>query len=180
LKGLPVRFFNLNITPDRPILILGVMCNMRSVQFLVLLLFLFLAACARIPTPPPEIGADERWIEVDKSAQMVRLHDGEQVIGEYPAATGVNTFPETTTYTGIFKVKQMMEGPVESVPGVYVTDVVIFDLAHGNGLHSMPMDKDKNILDDTLGKPATAGCVRVGESAAVFAFAKLGMKVWVH
>jgi hypothetical protein len=42
------------------------------------------------------------------------------------------------------------------------------------------MDGDGNILDDTLGKPATAGCVRVGESAAVFDFAHLAMKVWAH
>jgi hypothetical protein len=58
--------------------------------------------------------------------------------------------------------------------------VIIFDMAHGNGFHSKPMDIDKKILDETLGKPATAGCVRVGESAAVFDFARLGMKVWVH
>jgi lipoprotein-anchoring transpeptidase ErfK/SrfK len=153
---------------------------MHSVRFLFILSLISLAACAQTPTPPPEIRADERWIEVDASAQMVRLHDGDRVLGEYLAATGVNTSPETTTYTGVFQVQQMMEGPVESVPGVYVTDVVIFDLYHGNGLHSMPMDKDKNILDDTLGKPATAGCVRVGESAVVFEFARLGMKVWVH
>jgi lipoprotein-anchoring transpeptidase ErfK/SrfK len=149
-------------------------------RFFLVLSFISLAACARTPTPPPEISADERWIEVDVLAQMVRLHDGDKIVGEYLASTGVNTSPETTTYTGIFKVQQMMAGPVESIPGVYVTDVVIFDLYHGNGLHSLPMDKDKNILDDTLGKSATAGCVRVGESAAVFDFASLGMKVWVH
>jgi lipoprotein-anchoring transpeptidase ErfK/SrfK len=153
---------------------------MRSKTFILIVLLFSMTACARAPTPPPEIGADERWIEVDVSAQIVRLHDGDQIVGEYLAATGVNTSPETTTYTGVFEVQQMMRGPVESVPGVYVTDVVIFDLYHGNGFHSMPMDKDKHILDNALGKPATAGCVRVGESAAVFNFAKLGMKVWVH
>jgi lipoprotein-anchoring transpeptidase ErfK/SrfK len=153
---------------------------MRSKCLFFLFLLFSLFACVPTPTPPPEIRADERWIEVDVSAQMVRLHDGDQVLGEYLAATGVNTSPETTTYTGLFEVQQMMRGPVESIPGVYVTDVVIFDLFHGNGLHSMPMDKNKNILDEALGKPATAGCVRVGESAAVFKFAKIGMKVWVH
>ncbi|HEY5904144.1 MAG TPA: hypothetical protein VIU39_16445 [Anaerolineales bacterium] len=42
------------------------------------------------------------------------------------------------------------------------------------------MDEDGNILDDTVGKLATAGCVRVGESTAFFNFAHLGMKVWAH
>lgn len=153
---------------------------MLSFRILLILLIIFLAACTQTPNRPPEIEASERWLEVDIPAQMIRLHDGDQVLEEYPVATGVNTSPETTTYTGIFEVQQMLAGPVESVPGVFVTDVVIFDLYHGNGFHSMPMDKDKKILDETLGEPATAGCVRVGESGAVFKFAKLGMKVWVH
>ena len=143
-------------------------------------MFFSFAACTHAPQRPTEIEASERWIEVDVPAQLVRLHDGNQVVGEYLAASGVNTSPETTTYTGLFEVQQMMKGPVESVPGVYVTDVIIFDIAHGNGMHSKPMDKNRNILDQTLGKPATAGCVRIGESAVVFSFAKLGMKVWVH
>ena len=117
---------------------------------------------------------------MDVPVQLVRLHDGNQVVGEYLAATGINTSPETTTYTGLFEVQQMMKGPVESVPALYVTDVIIFDLMHRNGFHSKPMDKDKNTLDETLGKPATAGCARVGESTAVFSFARLGMKVWVN
>jgi lipoprotein-anchoring transpeptidase ErfK/SrfK len=153
---------------------------MKRVGFLFILMFFSFAACTHAPQRPTEIEASERWIEVDVPAQLVRLHDGNQVVGEYLAASGVNTSPETTTYTGLFEVQQMMRGPVESVPGVYVTDVIIFDIVHGNGLHSRPMDKNRKILDETLGRPATAGCVRIGESAAIFDFARLGMKVWVH
>lgn len=147
---------------------------------IALLLAGLLWACAAPVELPEGIGPAERWIEVDLSAQAVRLHDGQRTLAEYEASTGVNTSPQTTTYTGLFTVEEMIKGPIVSVPGVYVTDVIIFDVPHGNGFHSRPMDEEGNILDETLGEPATAGCVRLAESAAVFAFATLDMKVWVH
>jgi hypothetical protein len=42
------------------------------------------------------------------------------------------------------------------------------------------MDEEGNWLDDRLGLPITGGCVRVEESAQVFAFGKVGMWVWIH
>jgi|GEM_PF-2972632 len=161
----------------------------------VCILLLLLCACTVAPahrpaetaspsvTPagvPAGIGQAERWIEVDLARQMVRLHDGDQVIAEYLAAAGVGDGPETTTYTGLLRVQSKTKGPIESAPGVYVSDVVVFDMFHGNGFHSMPMDEAGHVLDDRLGQPITAGCVRVGESAALFDFATLGMKVWIH
>jgi lipoprotein-anchoring transpeptidase ErfK/SrfK len=129
-------------------------------------------------TPTPEgITPGERWIEVDIQAQVVRLHDGSRIVGEYMASTGVDTTPQTTTYPGLFTVQQKIEGPFENVPGVYVKDAIIFDWAHGNGIHSVPMDENGTILDDRLGQPVTAGCVRVEHSGEVFDFARLGMKV---
>ena len=132
------------------------------------------------PTVRPSPGAGEQWIEVVLDRQTVILHDGDSIVGEFTAAAGVGTSPETTTYTGEFKVQTLMPGPVESAPGVYVTDVVIFDWQHGNGFHSRPMDKDGNILDATLGKPATAGCIRLAESDELYHFARLGMRVVIH
>ncbi len=135
-----------------------------------------------IPDSTRPVGVDptERWIEVDLQQQKVRLHEGNQIVGEYLAATGVNSEPKYTTFTGLFRVQVKDKGPIESVPGVYVTDMVEFDMEHGNAFHSMPMDKQGKILDDRLGQPITAGCVRVSDSAAVFDFATLGMKVWIH
>jgi hypothetical protein len=124
--------------------------------------------------------AGEQWIEVVLDRQTVILHNGDSIAGEFVAAAGVGTSPETTTYPGQFRVQEMMPGPVESSPGVYVTDVVIFDLPHGNGFHSRPMDKDGNILDATLGKPATAGCIRLAESGELYRFARPGMRVVIH
>jgi len=129
---------------------------------------------------PAGIGPAERWIEVSLQEQVVRLHDGDLVVAEYPAAAGVGDRPDHTTYPAVFQVRRKYQGPVETAPGVYVTDVLEFDLEHGNGIHSLPVDESGHVLDDRLGQPVTAGCVRVAESGAVFNFATPGMKVWVH
>jgi len=129
---------------------------------------------------PAGIGPAERWIEVSLPEQVVRLHDGDLVVAEYLAAAGVGDRPDHTTYSGVFQVRRKYAGPVETAPGVYVTDILEFDLEHGNGIHSLPVDESGHVLDDRLGQPVTAGCVRVAESGAVFDFATPGMKVWVH
>ena len=101
-------------------------------------------------------------------------------MAKYLAATGVATATETTTAPGEYQIQQMIKGPIENVPGVFVSDILIYDLAAGAGIHSMPMDKSGYVLDSSLGHPVTAGCIRVGEAAAVFKFATLGMRVWIH
>jgi lipoprotein-anchoring transpeptidase ErfK/SrfK len=92
----------------------------------------------------------------------------------------VTSDPKYATPPGVYRVQSKEKGPIESVAGVYVSDVIMFDIQNGNGIHSRPMDAKGKLLDATLGQPATAGCVRVGESASVFEFARLGMWVWIH
>ena len=130
--------------------------------------------------PPTQISSSASWIEVDLAKQTVSLHEGGSVIAEYLASTGITSDPEYATPPGLYGVQSKEKGPIESVPGVFVSDVIMFDIRNGNGIHSRPMDAQGNILDATLGQPATAGCVRVGESASVFEFAQLGMWVWIH
>jgi lipoprotein-anchoring transpeptidase ErfK/SrfK len=128
----------------------------------------------------PPVQPDQRWIEVDLAAQVLRLRLGPQILAEFPIATGVGTAPEWTTWPGVYHVQQKIKGPIENVPGVFVSDILIYDFGAGVGIHSLPMDLDGRVLDATLGEPASGGCVRVGESAAVYAFARLGTVVWVH
>ncbi len=130
--------------------------------------------------PPPKVGPSQKWIEVDLALQVVRLREGDRMLAEYPAATGVVTSTETATVPGVYMVQQMIKGPIENVPGVFVSDILIYDFGRDVGVHSLPMDKDGTVLDATLGKPASGGCVRVGESAGVFEFAQVGTKVWIH
>lgn len=169
-----------------------------------LLLMLLLAGCAQSPRqimptvdslnsksspvppgqpsvqPPSQIGRSESWIEVDLEKQTVALHEGKLILAEYQAASGVTSDPKYATPPGLYRVESKDKGPVESVPGVYVSDLIMFDTKNGNGIHSRPMDAEGNVLDATLGTPVTAGCVRVGESASVFEFAQIGMWVWIH
>lgn len=162
------------------------------------------AACAQVPHPPlgatiaptlereqtpatplplqlpTQISSSASWIEVDLEKQTVILHEGDLVTAEYPASTGVTSDPKYATPPGLYQVQSKEQGPIENVPGVFVSDIIMFDIRNGNGIHSRPMDAQGNILDATLGQPATAGGVRVGKSASVFEFAQLGMWVWIH
>jgi lipoprotein-anchoring transpeptidase ErfK/SrfK len=123
----------------------------------------------------------ERWIEVSLSDQLVRLCEGSQMAGEYLAATGTADRSETTTFPGLFMVHNKNKGPVYlSQFDVYISDWVGFDQEHANGFHSLPKDKIGRVLDDRLGQPVSHGCVRTAQSAAVYDFAAIGMKVWVH
>lgn len=129
---------------------------------------------------PTQISPSAAWIEIDVAAQTILLHEGDLFAAEYSVSTGMADNPNYSTPAGVYKVQSKEKGPVESVPGVFVTDIIMFDIYRGNGIHSRPMDADGKILDETLGQPSTAGCVRVGESAAVFEFAQLGMWIWIH
>ncbi len=132
------------------------------------------------PSLPALLDPASSWIEVDVARQVVILHQAGALLAEYAASTGVTSDPQYATPPGLYQVQSKDKGPVESVPGVFVSDVIMFDVGKGNGFRSRPMDAQGNVLDETLGTPATAGCVRVGESAALFDFAKVGMKVWIH
>ncbi len=182
---------------------LSAICGGRS-TLAVLLAVMLLVACAPSPRqsspttdlptpesvsalstplevqPPFQIGPNAAWIEVDLARQIVVLHRGGRASAEYPVSTGVTSDPKYATPPGLYRVQSKDKGPIESVAGVFVSDVIMFDIQNGNGFHSRPMDARGNILDATLGKPATAGCVRVGESASVFEFAQIGMWVWIH
>ena len=138
------------------------------------------SASLRCALPPGSLPT-ERWIEVSLREQVVRLCEGEQVAGEYLAATGAGDRQETTTFPGLFAVREKNKGPIYlSEFQVYVSDWVGFDKEHDNGFHSLPMDKSGQVLDDRLGQPVSHGCVRTAQPADVYQFAEFGMKVWVH
>ncbi len=130
--------------------------------------------------PPAWIGPLDSWIEIDLARQTLALHERGTVVAEYPVSTGVTTDPRYATPPDLYQVQRKDKGPVESVPGVFVSDIVLFDLGRGNGIHSLPMDAQGKVLDSTVGTPVTAGCVRLAEAARVFEFAQIGMRVWIH
>src|SRR5512135_333803 len=158
---------------------------------IVLLSAAALAACTQTTHPPTAaaptatllptwILPTDSWIEIDLALQSLRLHRGREVIAEYPVSTGVTTDPQYATPPDLYRVQSKDLGPIESSPGVFVSHVILFDLGRGNAIHSLPMDADGQVLDSTVGVPATAGCVRLAEADRVFEFAKIGIRVWIH
>lgn len=140
-------------------------------------------------TPPPAATAAPsapstgRWIEVDVTSYIVRLMDGESVVREIaPVGVGVqvDTGAYLSTQTGLFHVNSKNEALVYDAPyDTYISHWVGFDPARDNGFHSFLKDATGAVVDASTGRVSN-GCIRTGDADAVFAFAEIGMPVWVH
>jgi hypothetical protein len=137
------------------------------------------------PTAPPESVApsEGRWIDVDVTAFVVRLMDGDSVVQEIaPVAVGeqVDTGAYLSTQTGLFHIYNKVEGLAYDAPyDTYISHWVGFDPAKDNGFHSFLKDADGNVVDAATGRVSN-GCIRTGGAEAIFAFAEIGMPVYVH
>jgi len=138
------------------------------------------------PTTAPETSfppAEGRWIDVDVTAFVVRLMDGESVVQEIaPVAVGeqVDTGAYLSTQTGLFHIYNKVEGLAYDAPyDTYISHWVGFDPAKDNGFHSFLKDADGNVVDASTGRVSN-GCIRTGGAEAIFAFSAIGMPVYVH
>ncbi len=124
-----------------------------------------------------------RWIEVDVTNYVVRLMDGETVVREItPVGVGVaiDTGEYISTQTGLFEVHNKVEELVYDAPfDTYISHWVGFDPDKDNGFHSFLKDADGNVVDASTGRVSN-GCIRTGEPDVIFAYAEIGMPVWVH
>jgi L,D-transpeptidase catalytic domain len=124
-----------------------------------------------------------RWIEVDVTNFVVRLMDGTNIVQEItPVAVGaqVDTGAYASTQTGLFHVYNKIEDLSYDPPyKTYISDWVGFDVDRANGFHSFLKDKSGNVVDGSTGRVSN-GCIRTGAEAAIYAFAEIGMPVWVH
>ena len=127
--------------------------------------------------------AEGRWIEVDVTNFVVRLMDGTSVVREIsPVAVGaqVDTGEYASTQTGLFHVYNKAEALAYDAPyDTYISDWVGFDPDKANGFHSFLKDKDGKVVDASTGRVSN-GCIRTGAEAEIYAFATIGMPVWVH
>ena len=134
--------------------------------------------------PVEEAVAGERWIEIDRSASTVTLHDGNRIVAVYDGLMGKDSSPDGyySTAVGTHYVFSMNRELTETpfAPGVYLTDWVGFDPERSNGIHSPVRDAGGNVV--VTGGTTTLGCVRLGadEARVVFDFAFIGMRVEVH
>lgn len=125
----------------------------------------------------------ERWIDVDRSRQMVTLYEGGFPVASYWGAMGFDQSADGffATANGTYHVYSKTEELTWTEWGqAFVTDWVGFDPARANGFHSFSLDWYGNMLP--WGAGPTGGCVALASWAAdhVFAFADYGMRVEVH
>jgi len=135
------------------------------------------------PTADPLAPTEGRWIDVDVTRLVVRLMDGAAAVREIaPVAVGkeIDTGAYESTQTGLFHVYNKTEDLAWDAPyQTYISDWVGFDPDRANGFHSFLKDKDGRVVDASTGHVSN-GCIRTGDEAAVFAFAEIGMPVYVH
>ncbi len=146
-------------------------------------------AVAPTETPAPRASdgstapAEGRWINVDVTTYVVRLMDGATVVREIaPVGVGeqVDTGEYASTQTGLFYVNSKIEELAYDPPyDTYISHWVGFDETKANGFHSFLKDANGAVVDPSTGRVSN-GCIRTGEAEAVFAFAEIGMPVWVH
>lgn len=133
-----------------------------------------------VPSGPPFAG---RWIEVDVANFVVRLMDGGSVVQEVaPVAVGeqIDTGEYLSTQTGVFRVHSKIEPLAYDAPyDTYISHWVGFDPAKDNGFHSFLKDASGAVVDASTGRVSN-GCIRTGAAEAIYAYAEIGMVVWVH
>ncbi|HEY7466720.1 MAG TPA: L,D-transpeptidase [Dehalococcoidia bacterium] len=124
-----------------------------------------------------------RWIDVDVTRYVVQLMDGTNVVKTIgPIAVGeqIDTGAYLSTQTGLFHVYNKLEPLAYDAPyDTYISHWVGFDPAKDNGFHSFLKDESGKVVDASTGKISN-GCIRTGEAEAIFAFAEIGMPVFVH
>jgi hypothetical protein len=124
-----------------------------------------------------------RWIDVDVTRYEVQLMDGDtvlQTIGPVAVGIEVDTGNYESTQTGLFHVYNKIEDLAYDAPyDTYISHWIGFDLDKDNGFHSFLKDAEGTVVDPATGRISN-GCIRTGAAEAIFAFAEVGMPVFVH
>jgi hypothetical protein len=131
----------------------------------------------------PDRPREGRWIEIDVTRFEVRLMDGNsvlQTIGPIAVGVAIDTGEYESTQTGLFHVYVKTEGLAYDPPyDTYISHWIGFDAEKDNGFHSFLKAEDGSVVDASTGRVSN-GCIRTGEPEAIFAFAEIGMPVFVH
>ncbi len=123
--------------------------------------------------PLDNIGANQRWIDVDLSQQMVYAYEGQTIVNSFLVSTGTYLHP---TVTGQYKiyVKYLfddMQGPGYFLPDVPYTMYFYYGYSfHGTYWHH------------NFGTPMSHGCINMYTPDAewLFNWASVGTLVNVH
>jgi L,D-transpeptidase catalytic domain len=131
----------------------------------------------------PDRPHEGRWIDVDVSRFEVQLMEGDSVletIGPVAVGAEIDTGNYESTQTGLFHVYNKIEDLAYDPPyQTYISHWIGFDPDKDNGFHSFLKDAGGSIVDASTGRISN-GCIRTGAAEAIFAFAEVGMPVYVH
>jgi lipoprotein-anchoring transpeptidase ErfK/SrfK len=123
--------------------------------------------------PIPNVGDDEKWIDVDLSSQMLYAYEGDTIVRSFLVSTGTYLHP---TVVGQFAVWTKLRYTDMSGPGYYLPDVpYTMYFYQGYGIHG-------TYWHDNFGTPMSHGCVnmRTEEAGWLFNWAYVGILVNVH
>jgi hypothetical protein len=118
----------------------------------------------------------KKRIEVDTKTQKLKYFLGGVDMGEYVVSTGKKSTP---TPKGTFVIKNKLPRPKSQSYGVYMPYWLGLS-AQGVGIHELPeWGKGKKEGADSLGKPASHGCIRLGVGPAqlIYNWAEVGTEV---
>ena len=123
--------------------------------------------------PPSNVSADERWIDVDLSQQMVYAYEGSQLVDSFLVSTGTSAHPTVTGRYHIY-VKYLFDDMTG--PGYYLPDVpYVMYFYSGYSLHG-------TYWHHNFGTPMSHGCINMYTPDAewLFNWASVGTLVNVH
>ena len=121
----------------------------------------------------PEVGDDEKWIDVDLSEQRLYAYQGDTVVNSFLVSTGTYLHP---TPVGQFRVWAKYRYADMAGPGYYLPDVPYTMYYYsGYGIHG-------TYWHDNFGTPMSHGCVnmRTNEAGWLYNWAYIGILVNVH
>ncbi|MDY6872757.1 MAG: L,D-transpeptidase [Chloroflexota bacterium] len=121
----------------------------------------------------PNVGAGEKWIDIDLSAQRLFAYQGDEVVGSFLVSTGTWEHP---TPVGQYAVWIKLRYDDMSGPGYYLPDVpYTMYFYQGYGIHG-------TYWHNNFGTPMSHGCVnmRTDQAGWLFDWAYIGILVNVH
>jgi lipoprotein-anchoring transpeptidase ErfK/SrfK len=122
---------------------------------------------------PSKVGSNERWIDIDLSAQRAYAYQGDEMVKGFLVSTGTWQHP---TVTGVFHIYVKYRAADMSGDGYYLPDVpYVMYFYQDYGLHG-------TYWHHNFGTPMSHGCVNFStpDSAWLYNYASLGTVVNIH
>jgi hypothetical protein len=136
------------------------------------------------PLEAPAAGASysgAKYILVDISDQLLYAYEGENLVYNFVASTGMNN----ATRTGIFSVLSKLPNAYGSTWNIWMPNWLGIYYSYGleNGIHALPiLPNGSQLWEGYLGYPISYGCVVLGayESQLLYEWAEIGVPVEIR